>query len=210
MGKNANFDNTIFDNGITEAGYAEIRKVIPEFEDIPFNKMGPVTDVFAGVTVEAPTEGLPNMTEAYIPELVFEWEAMAGASFKRLEVATDKDFSDIVFVKEEKGEVREAIETDYYSPSAAERGLFTDGTTYYWRVTAYSSTKATVGGEQTSETYSFTATSTPTSSAGNYGFTDINVTDAEGNAITSFGGQTALKATFNIYNSMRKIISLFP
>ena len=198
MGANANFDNTIFDNGITEAGYAEIRKVIPEFEDIPFNKMGPVTDVFAGVTVEAPTEGLPNMTEAYIPELVFEWEAMAGASFKRLEVATDKDFSNIVFAKDKEGEV---IKTDYYAPTDDEKAKLTDGTTYYWRVTAYSSTKATVGGEQTSETYSFTATSTPTSSAGNYGFTDINVTDAGGNAVPSFGGQTALTATFNIYNS---------
>lgn len=113
----------------------------------------------------------PGNGETIEPRSTLRWEQSLGAFFYRLEIATDKEFKDVVLQRDTITVPAYTLEEDILEPE----------TTYYWRVTA-----VTKDGEQETEcsngVQSFTMSKNPTPPIVKVAYS------APGGAIVSFDG----------------------
>ena len=189
---NHSYDNNPFTSenyGDLEA-YSEILADNPDFEVIPFEKIG----LTSGKTISnektvavRPANDVVNT----IPKegLALQWKNIAGAQKYKVELSDTSDFAVI-------SESATLVEDTYSITTALE-----DGKTYYWRVTTIPDSTYAVGGEMVSDTFAF-----KTQSGGNSNFNLTGVTDYtcqitdSGAKITAYGfNLTEDSATVDVY-----------
>lgn len=130
----------------------EIQKNVPGWEEIPFDKMGliigedymkvrPYLGQYGEIFAFSPVNGDKGTQLATNVE--FMWTDVPWANRYRLEIATDKDFKNVVYDK-----------TDEYEYATVDLKEY--GKTFYWRVTATTLCKSVDPTPLKSEVFSFT------------------------------------------------------
>lgn len=151
-----------------ESTYDIIRQYIPNFETIPFEKIGLLDE--EDYTINAKTNAISpvNTTDVAITkeDLSLSWTAVDGAQKYLLEFATDEKFENVL-------EVAELFELSYKVISELDYD-----STYYWKVTTIPKAKCSKGSQLVSDTFCFkTLPEMETTERNQVGVTSYSVDD---------------------------------
>ena len=151
-----------------ESTYDIIRRYIPTFETIPFAKIGLLDDEVKLENGKADAISPVNTTDMAISkeDLSLSWTAVDGAQQYVVQLATDRNFSNII-------DYAELFELSYKVISELEYDK-----TYYWRVTTVPRATCSIGDYEVSDTFCFrTLPQTETALRNQVGVTSYSVDD---------------------------------
>ena len=171
------------------SAYEKIKALNPDFEPIPFERIG-LTTSKTTKNEKAVAVKPANTTINPIPTegLTLEWKYVIGAQRYKVELSDREDFSNIIDSK---------TTVEYYYPVEAE---LEKDKVYYWRVTTIPEALCSEGGEMISDTFTF-KTSAKESLFNTSGVTDCTYTESDGKVNLSVYGYnlTDSDQTFDMY-----------
>lgn len=205
-GKTAGYVNTRYENNISftaaenpfngenygdSSAYDKIIAANPDFEVIPFEKMG-VTDKTMFIQNEKPEALSPaNTTDFAIPfeDVILKWKYVMGGQRYKVELSDKKDFSTVL-------ESTTTVENKYTVTTTLQNDK-----TYYWRVTSIPDGLCVTGSEKVSDTYMFRTSADPIADFNLVGVTDLTYEEtADGISVSAYGfNLTGNSATTDVY-----------
>ena len=159
------------------APYVKIIKDNPNFEVIPFEKIGLTSGKYIRnekTVAVRPANDITN--EIPTEDLVLQWKYVMGAQRYKVELSDKEDFSNII-------EACETVEYNYTVTTEPEKGRI-----YYWRVTTIPDATYTAGLQMVSDTFAFKTQSEENNSFNLAGVTDYTyeIKDS-GTEVTAYG-----------------------
>ncbi|MBR5517610.1 MAG: hypothetical protein IKV86_01120 [Clostridia bacterium] len=151
-----------------ESAYDKIRVYVPDFDTIPFDRIGLLDE--ADYTINAKTEAVNpvNTTETAVlmQDLTLQWKTVDGAQQYYVELSRNESFTDII-----------EVATTYELSHKVISSLDADKV-YYWRVTTIPKAICSTGSQLISDTFKFkTLENTETVERNQVGVTSYSVDD---------------------------------
>ena len=184
-----------FTTGYNKEGFDKIRaNHIPGFEDIPFERIGIVSEektVNKKPVVKFPANG--QIVE--LDELAFSWVSKPGNTTNTIKISASKDMSNPIITK--------TTVLDNFTLTDADKKLLSDGLMYYWQVESENKASGIVGNKVATDVYTF-ITNGENLEYTSGGVLVYSITDVNGENVTDIAKEAALKVTAFAYNKGSK------